>query len=202
MTSSIRLFRIALAAVLLAGAGLANSTAQTPGPRANAPENPNSQTYSSREIISAGHKFFGTTSGALASVVEHVFKSKGRPNAYIVGEEGAGALVGGLRYGEGVLYLKSGQRYKIFWQGPSLGFDFGGNGARTLVLVYNMRKVNDLLHRFASLEGSAYIVGGFGVNFQHHEHVTLAPIRTGVGLRLGVNLGYIKYTRKPTWNPF
>ena len=160
------------------------------------------QTYSPGEIINAGHKFFGTTSGALARVVEHVFKSKGRPNAYIVGEEGSGAIVGGLRYGEGVLYPKAGGTYKVYWQGPSIGFDFGANGARTLTLIYNMRDVGDLYHRFASLEGSAYVIGGVGVNFQHYNHVTLAPIRTGIGVRLGVNLGYVKYTSKPTWNPF
>ena len=168
----------------------------------NQPKTAQDGTYSSQEIIDAGHKFFGTTSGTLAKVVEYAFKSKGRPNAYIVGEEGGGAFFGGLRYGEGMLYPKSGGRHKIYWQGPSLGFDFGANGARTLTLVYNMKTTPDLHNRFASLEGSAYIVGGFGLNFQHYEHVTLAPIRTGVGLRLGLSMGYVKYTAKPTWNPF
>lgn len=166
------------------------------------PRNVQQGTYSSQEIIDAGHRFFGTTAGALAKVVEYAFKSKGRPNAYIIGEEGAGAFIGGVRYGEGVLYPKSGGRHKIFWQGPSFGFDFGANGARTLTLVYNMSSRSDLYRRFVSLEGSAYIIGGFGLNFQQYEHITLAPIRTGVGLRLGVNLGYVKYTPKPTWNPF
>ncbi len=170
--------------------------------QADQPKDAQGGTYSSQEIIDAGHKFFGTTSGALADVVEYAFKSKGRPNAYIVGEEGGGAFFGGLRYGEGMLYPKSGGRHKIFWQGPSLGFDFGANGARTLTLIYNLRAASDLHNRFVSLEGSAYFIGGFGLNFQHHEHVTLAPIRTGVGRRGGVSMGYVKYTPKPTWNPF
>lgn len=173
------------------------SAAQTVGKPAA-----DSSTYSPQEIVDAGHRFFGTTSSGLARVVEYAFKSKGRPNAYIVGEEGAGAFVGGVRYGEGTVYPKSGGSFKIYWQGPSLGFDFGANGARTLTLVYDMTSVQDLHNRFVSLEGSAYIVGGFGLNFQHYETITLAPIRTGVGLRLGVNMGYVKYTPKATWNPF
>jgi hypothetical protein len=160
------------------------------------------ETYSPQEIVDAGHKFFGTTSSALAKVVEYAFKSKGRPNAYIIGEEGGGAFIAGLRYGEGMLYPKSGGQHKIYWQGPSFGFDFGANGSRTLTLIYNMNRVEDLYNRFVSLEGSAYIVGGFGMNFQHYEHVSMAPIRTGVGLRLGINMGYVKYTPTSTWNPF
>jgi len=161
------------------------------------------QTYSSGEIVDAGQKFFGKTTRGVAEAVEYVFSSQGEPTAYIVGEEGSGALVGGLRYGEGVIYYKNGTRQKVYWQGPSIGFDFGGNGSRALVLVYNSSAPRDLYdERFGGVEGSAYLVGGLGVNFQKNRDIILAPIRTGVGARLGANVGYLKYTRKPTWNPF
>jgi hypothetical protein len=119
-----------------------------------------------------------------------------------VGEEGSGAIIGGLRYGEGTLYMKNGFRKKVYWQGPSIGWDFGGNGSRVLVLVYGMRSPDDIYARFGGLEGTAYFIGGLGVNFQQSGHVRLAPIRTGLGMRLGVNAGYLKYSPKPTWNPF
>lgn len=161
------------------------------------------QTYSSDEIVMAGQKFFGKTTRGLAEAVEYVFSSQGEPTAYIVGEEGSGAIVGGLRFGEGVIYYKGGGRQKIYWQGPSIGFDFGGNGSRALVLVYNSTNAREIYdERFGGVDGSAYLVGGLGVNFQKNRDIILAPIRTGVGARLGANVGYLKYTRKPTWNPF
>ncbi len=159
-------------------------------------------TYSSDEIVTAGHQFFGTTTKGLAQAVEYVFQRAGQPNGYIIGEEGAGAFIGGLRYGEGTLYMKDGRQQKVFWQGPSVGFDFGGNGSRSLVLVYDMDTPRDIFDRFVGVEGSAYLVGGVGVNFQSNEKLKLAPIRTGVGARLGANVGYLKYTDHPTWNPF
>jgi hypothetical protein len=161
-----------------------------------------SETYSPDEIVAAGHKFFGETTRGLSQVVEYVFKSQGKPTAYIVGEEGSGAFVGGLRYGEGTIYYKNGLKQKIYWQGPSVGFDFGANGSRTLVLVYNSRSPRDLYSRFGGVEGSAYFIGGLGVNFQEYNGIVLAPIRTGVGARLGANVGYLKYSGRPTWNPF
>ena len=160
-------------------------------------------TYSAQEVVDAGHKFFGKAARGLGEAVEYVFNSQGRPTAYIVGEEGAGAFFGGLRYGEGTIYYKSGIRQKIYWQGPSLGLDWGGDGARTLVLVYNSTTPRQIYgKRFGGVEGSAYLVGGLGVNFQKDEDIVLAPIRTGVGARLGANVGYLKYSRGPTWNPF
>jgi hypothetical protein len=162
-----------------------------------------SDTYSSDEILAKGHQFFGKTTRGLAQAVEYVFQSQGEPEAFIVGEEGAGAFIGGLRYGEGTIYYKSGVKKRIYWQGPSIGFDFGGNGSRALVLVYNSSSPRQLYgNRFMGIEGSAYFVGGLGVNFQQFEEVVLAPIRTGVGARLGANVGYLKYSRKPEWNPF
>ena len=164
---------------------------------------PSDETFSSDEILGKGHQFFGKTTRGLAKAVEYSFQKLGEPTAYIVGEEGSGAIIGGLRYGEGTIYYKSGTKRRIFWQGPSVGFDFGGNGSRSLVLVYNStspRELDD--NRFVGVEGSAYLVGGVGVNFQKFADITLAPIRTGVGARLGANVGYLKYSKQPNWNPF
>jgi hypothetical protein len=160
------------------------------------------ETYSTEEILGKGHEVFGKSSRGIAKAVEYVFQSQGEPTAYIVGEEGAGAFVGGLRYGEGTIYYKNGTTDRIYWQGPSVGWDFGGNGSRTMVLVYGSEQPEDLYERFGGVEGTAYLVGGVGVNFQRRDNITLAPIRTGVGARLGANIGYLKYSSKPTWNPF
>ena len=159
-------------------------------------------TYSTDEIKNAGHGFFGSISQGLASVIEHTYRKKGRPNGYILGEEAGGAFVAGLRYGQGRLYTKDAGVHNIYWQGPSLGFDAGAEGSKVMVLVYNMRDVGDIYDRFGGIDGSAYVVGGVGVTFLSKDHVVLAPIRSGVGLRLGANVGYLKYTSKPTWNPF
>lgn len=163
---------------------------------------PKRSTYTTDEIMAQGHQFFGKTSRGLAQAIEYVFQNEGEPTAYIVGEEGSGAFVGGLRYGEGTIYYKNGVKKRIFWQGPSIGFDFGGNGSRTLTLVYNSQSPEDLYDRYAGVEGSAYLVGGIGVNFQKKDDIVMAPIRTGVGARLGANIGYLKYSARPTWNPF
>lgn len=189
----------AFAAVILASAPIAAAATFGTAPSY---QKKSDDTYSYEEIVGKGHKFFGRTTKEVASVVEYAFKREGEPNGYIIGEEGSGAIVGGLRYGEGMLFTKSGIRRKVYWQGPSIGWDFGGNGSRVLVLVYNIDDASDLFTRFVGVEGTAYIVGGLGVNFQKHRDVKLAPIRTGVGLRLGVNAGYLKYSDEPTWNPF
>ena len=160
------------------------------------------RTYSRSEILEAGHAFFGSVSRGLASVVEYAFQKAGRPNGYILGEDAGGAFIAGLRYGEGTLYTKDAGRHKVYWQGPSIGYDFGGEGSKTMVLVYNLRHPHEIYNRFAGVQGSAYIVGGVSIQFQKHGDVVLAPIRSGVGLRLGANVGYLKYTRTPTWNPF
>jgi hypothetical protein len=158
--------------------------------------------YTAQEIVDSGHRFFGATSGGLATVIEKIFASYGLPNGYVLGEEGSGAFVGGLTYGEGTLYTKNAGDHKLFWQGPSLGFDFGGQGSRTMMLVYNLDSVGALYHRFAGVAGSAYVVAGAGFNVLKHDNMLLVPVRTGVGARLGVNLGYLKVTERPTWNPF
>jgi hypothetical protein len=160
------------------------------------------QEYTAQEIIDSGHRFFGETSGGLATVVEKIFSSYGLPNGYLLGEEGSGAIIGGLTYGEGTLYTKNAGDHKIYWQGPSLGWDFGGSGSRVMMLVYNLDDVSSLYNRFGGVAGSAYVVAGIGFNVLKANNVLLVPIRTGVGARLGVNLGYLKLTQQPTWNPF
>jgi len=159
-------------------------------------------TYSMREILDTGHGFFGSVSKGLASVVEYAFQRQGRPNGYILGEDLGGAFIAGLRYGEGWLYTRDAGRHKVFWQGPSLGYDAGAEGSKVMVLVYNLRDPYDIYHRFAGVDGSAYVVGGVGMTFLTHGDMALAPIRSGLGLRFGANVGYLKYTRSPTWNPF
>ncbi len=159
-------------------------------------------TYSSNEIVGAGERFFGGVTKGLGQVIEYSFSKQGRPNGYILGEEAGGAIIAGLRYGEGTLYTKNAGVHRVYWQGPSFGYDFGAEGSKTLILAYNLRTVDQIYDRFAGVDGSAYFVGGVGVTFQTHDDVVLAPIRSGVGLRLGANVGYLKYTRTPTWNPF
>ncbi|MEM7778702.1 MAG: EipA family protein, partial [Pseudomonadota bacterium] len=132
----------------------------------------------------------------------YTFRKRGRPNGYILGEDAGGAFIAGLRYGEGRLFTKRWGGRKVYWQGPSVGYDFGGEGSKVMVLVYNLRRPSDMYHRFGGVQGSAYLVGGVGVQLQTWRHVTVAPIRSGVGLRFGANVGYLKYTRRPTWNPF
>jgi hypothetical protein len=158
--------------------------------------------YSSNEILDAGHRFFGGVSRGLAQVVEKAFSQWGLPNGYVLGEEAGGAFVAGLRYGEGTLYTKNAGDLRVFWQGPSLGFDAGGDGARTMMLVYNLPATEAIYERFAGIDGSAYFIGGFGMTALTANNVVLVPIRSGVGLRLGANIGYLKFTPKPTWNPF
>ena len=160
------------------------------------------ETYTAQEVVDSGHRFFGATSGGLASVVEKLFSSYGLPNGYVLGEEGSGAFVGGLTYGEGVLYTKNAGDHTVFWQGPSVGWDFGGQGSRTMMLVYNLDSIGDLYRRYLGVAGSAYAIAGLGFNVMKHGDVLLVPVRTGLGARLGVNLGYLKLTQAPTWNPF
>ncbi len=162
----------------------------------------NNGQYNVQEIVDAGHNFFGSTSGGLAKVVEKAFERYGLPNGYILGQEGSGAFIAGLTYGEGELYTKNAGQHPAYWQGPSLGIDYGGQGARTMMLIYNLPSVDRLYRRYGGVTGSAFVVAGFGMTVLSNENVLLVPIRTGLGARLGVNLGYLKVTRSPTWNPF
>jgi hypothetical protein len=165
-----------------------------------APTSPNS--YGPDELMGAGHRFFGNVSRGLASVIERAVSQWGLPNGYILGEEGSGAFVAGLRYGEGTLYTKNAGDLRVYWQGPSLGFDWGGDGARTMTLVYNLPATQAIYQRFAGIDGSAYVIGGFGMTALTADNIVLVPIRSGLGLRLGANIGYLKFTQRATWNPF
>lgn len=159
-------------------------------------------TYTADEIVASGHSFFGSAAGGIATAIENVFEKYGLPNGYILGEEGSGAFIGGLTYGEGTLYTKNAGDHKTYWQGPSLGWDFGGQGSRVMMLVYNLDSINSLYGRYAGVSGSAYVVAGVGINVLKRSNILLVPVRTGVGARLGVNIGYLKLSNSPTWNPF
>jgi hypothetical protein len=163
----------------------------------------NNDTYSEPEVTEAAENFFGAGAEGVAAVVSHVFSELGRPNGYIQGEEGSGPIGVGLRYGDGHLRLKrqSGLT-RVYWQGPSVGFDTGGNASKVFTLVYNMTDPGQIFHRYAGVDGSAYFIGGVGVNYQRRNNVTLAPMRAGVGFRLGANIGYLAYSRRRRLNPF
>jgi hypothetical protein len=163
---------------------------------------PPRQDFTPGELVNAGHRFFGTVSRGLATVIETAVSQWGQPNGYVLGEEASGAFFGGLRFGEGMLYTKNAGDLKVYWQGPTVGWDFGGEGARTMMLVYNLPATEAIYQRFAGIDGSAYLVGGFGMTALTANDIVLVPIRSGVGLRLGANVGYLKFTPVSTWNPF
>jgi hypothetical protein len=167
----------------------------------SSPEQANSN-YSLDEIVDAGSNFFGGVSSGLAHIVERAASQWGLPNGYVLGQEATGAFVGGLRYGKGMLYTKNAGDLPVYWQGPSLGWDFGGDGARTMMLVYNLPATAAVYQRFGGIAGSAYFVGGLGMTVLAANEMVVIPIRSGVGLRLGANIGYLKFTPEPTWNPF
>ncbi len=160
------------------------------------------QGYTIDEIRDATRGFFGTVSTNLASVIEYTFANSGRPTGYILGTEGGGAFLAGLRYGKGTLYLREGGTRPIHWHGPSVGYDVGAEGGRTLILIYKMRDPDQLYRSFTGIDGSAYLVGGVGMTLLKGGDVIMAPIRSGIGLRLGANIGYLRFTAQPTWNPF
>ena len=158
--------------------------------------------FSSDEIVDRGHKFFGAVSRGLAEAVQEAARRWGLPNGYVLGQEASAAFVGGLRYGEGEMYTRNAGDRKIFWQGPSIGFDAGADGDRTMMLVYNLPSVGAMYQRFGGVDGSAYFVGGFGFTALAADNIIVVPIRSGVGARLGVNVSYLKFTSHATWNPF
>jgi len=184
---------------------------QPPGPPPGPPQAaapypqpvpPRDDQFSADELIEAGHRFFGGVSRGLAMIVQKAGSQWGQPNGYVLGEEAGGAFVGGLRYGDGTLYTKNAGDRRVFWEGPTIGFDAGADGARTMMLVYNLPSTEAIFDRFGGIDGSAYFVGGLGMTALTANDIVLVPIRTGVGLRLGANLGYLKFTSRPTWNPF
>ena len=160
------------------------------------------ETYSSDEILEIARAFFGGTAEGLAAIVEKAVSDFGRPNGFIAGEELSGAIVLGVRYGQGTFRRKSSSARPIFWRGPSLGWDIGGNAAKVFTLVYNVKTDEQLFQRFPGLDGSFYFIAGFGVNYQQREQIILAPIRAGIGFRAGANLGYLHYSKDKSWLPF
>lgn len=158
--------------------------------------------YTQDEILAKATGFFGETTEGLAKAIEHVFEDQGRPNGFMTGEEFSGAIGVGLRFGKGTLNRKNGVSREVHWQGPSVGFDLGGNASKVFVLVYHLDNSEQIYQRFPGVEGTFYFVAGVGVNYQKSGDVILAPIRTGVGLRAGANVGYLHYTKKRSWNPF
>ncbi|HEX4896026.1 MAG TPA: DUF1134 domain-containing protein [Solimonas sp.] len=180
---------------------LVDDARRDPVPADQAPE-AQQHTYSSEEIAREASRFFGTSSENVAKAIERTFSDYGRPSAYIFGNEGGGAAVVGLRYGQGTLQYKDGGSMKVYWQGPSIGWDFGGSASKVFTLVYNLRNTYELFQRFPAVDGSLYVVAGMGVNYQRSGGIVLAPIRSGVGLRAGASLGYVHYTREPSVIPF
>jgi len=158
--------------------------------------------YTIDEIHEITRGFFGTISTSLASVLEYAFATEGRPDGYVLGKEGGGAFLAGVRYGTGTLYMRTGGTQKVYWHGPSIGTDFGAAGSRTMFLIYNLKAPDELMRGFTGVDGSAYFVGGVGITFLKGGPVLMAPIRSGLGFRLGANVGYIRFTPRPTWNPF
>ena len=166
------------------------------------PNYPPAETYSRDELVNKVSDFFGVTAEAAGAIITKAFKDNGQPTGYISGEEGSAALTVGLRYGKGLLYMKNREPVTVYWQGPSIGFDVGGNASRSFTLCYDLQYPEMIFRRFPGVEGSAYLVAGLGVNYQRADDITLAPIRAGVSLRLGANVGYLAYTRKRHILPF
>ena len=209
-------FAALIAATLIAHPGTSFAQSDPPPNTGNYPSPPvtatpqydtgtapsQSENFSSDEIIQAGHEFFGEASQNIALAIEQAFERYGQPNGYVLGEEASAAFIGGLRYGEGTLYTRNAGNHPVFWQGPSIGFDWGGDGARTMVLVYQLDSPDSIYKRFGGVSGSAFIIGGVGFTALTNGRQTIIPVRSGIGARFGANAGYLKFSRQPTWNPF
>ena len=203
--------RVVAIAGVMAGVASTSVLAQATGPVPSPPPSseptfpsqpPMTSPFSPNELIDTGNRFFGGVSHGLAMIVEKAVSQWGLPNGYVLGQEASGAFIGGLRYGDGTLYTRNAGDLRVFWEGPSIGFDAGADGARTMMLVYNLPQVGAIFDRFGGINGSSYFVGGFGMTALTANDIVVVPIRSGVGLRLGANLGYLKFTDAPTWNPF
>lgn len=198
MVRKFSLIALMFSALIMALAGPAAAQATgTPVPPGSV-----SDTYSADELVEKGSEFFGSVAQGLASLVERSVSQFGLPNAYILGQEGSGAIFAGARYGEGTMYTRNAGDRMVYWQGPSIGFDVGGDGSRVMMLVYNLPSVDSIYGRFPGVDGSAYVVGGLGMTAMKYGDIYIVPIRSGVGARLGVNVNYLKFTDQPTWNPF
>ena len=158
--------------------------------------------YDQKSVLQAATSFFGKGAEGVGGIIERIFADLGEPNGYIAGTEASGALLVGLRYGSGTLYHKVEGNSTVHWTGPSLGVDIGGDASKVFTLVYNLNDTEDLYRRYPAVEGKVYIVGGFTANYHQRAKVILVPIKLGVGWRLGANVGYLKYSKKPRYLPF
>nr|WP_258046977.1 DUF1134 domain-containing protein [Sphingomonas folli] len=175
---------------------------QAPGDaRANATTTA-AETYKRDDLIAAGEGVFGKGAEGFAQIIEKILKDQGEPNAYIAGREASGAFVVGLRYGSGIMTHKVEGQRPVYWTGPSVGFDVGGDANKVFVLVYNLYDTHDLFKRFPGAEGRLYFIGGFAATYLRSGNVVLIPVRLGVGWRAGVNVGYMKFSETSKWLPF
>ena len=197
-----RLLVLASLAALISGQATAQDYARPAEDSRPTPPSDKVTTYDEDELVHRASDFMGVTVETAGGIIEKTFKDQGRPTAYIAGEEVSGAFVAGVRYGKGLLYMKGRPAMTVYWQGPSIGFDAGGNGSRVFVLCYNLQYPDAVFRRFPGVDGSAYFIGGLGVNYQRADDITLAPIRAGVGFRLGANVGYLSYSRHRNIFPF
>ncbi len=191
--------------LLLAGCASSGTTPGTDSDEAEPDESAPisaADTYDEDTVLFEAGNFFGEGAKGLADVLNRTFSEQGRPNGYITGEEAAAAIGIGLRYGHGTLHLKNGATKKVYWRGPSLGFDFGANASKAFILIYDLPALGAIFQRYPGVEGSLYFVGGVGVNYNESGGIRLAPVRFGVGWRQGVNLGYLHFSAKKSWVPF
>ncbi len=163
---------------------------------------PKVEDFSESTLVISAAKYLGTTAESMAEIMDNVFSQYGIPDAIIRGEEVSAAVVFGLRYGRGTLEMRSGAQHPIYWRGPSAGVDTGGNAAKSFTLVYGIQNVEEVYSRFGGVDGSAFYLGGVAVNYLQRDNIVMAPMRAGVGLRAGVSIGYLKFTRDSGWFPF
>ncbi len=202
LLSGLRMLAIALACLASGYAAaqpyeVVEPTYDAPPPTTGAPA-----PFALNEIVATGNQVFSEFTQGFAAIVERAAGNYGLPNGYVVGEEAGGALIGGVRYGQGTLYTRNAGTYQVYWQGPSLGLDVGAAGNRVMMMVYNLPSVNAIFDRFVGVNGSAYVVAGLGMTVLSKNGIYVVPVVSGVGARLGVNFGYIKFTTRKTWNPF
>lgn len=192
MTYIKRLRRLAVGAVL--GLSIGSAGAQSPSEGV--------EDFSQNGLVIATGKHLGATAESMAEIIDTIFNRYGAPAAVIQGEEAAAAVVVGFRYGRGGLTMSDGTKREVYWRGPSVGIDTGGNAAKTFILVYGLDAADDIHRRFSGIEGTAFYVGGVAINYLSAGDTVLVPIRVGVGVRLGANVGYLKFTKESGWFPF
>ncbi|MFN2381753.1 MAG: DUF1134 domain-containing protein [Guyparkeria sp.] len=193
---------MAFAIALLLGGCASNPSSTDARGESTANETTQEEGYDKYQTTQEAVDFLGGSAEGIARMVDRAFADYGRPNAIIKGEEGSGAIVFGLRYGKGEFMAKAGEKQTVYWQGPSVGWDFGGDAGRVFMLVYNLPRPDLVFQRFAGVNGSAFVVGGVGMQYLRSQSIVVAPIRVGVGLRLGAGVGYMQFTQEKSYNPF